>query len=151
MCKYFVFMWYIYWSFHKKSQNLKGPAQPQILPFFKWINCGWRDSNLCTSLSLDNSRFFFSIIIWCYRNRKLKQKIHKTMPRHNLMQWRGKLKMFYITNNNEKNGTVFVKNNKIMYQKLMATINSVLQTITRYSARAFGYRFTGFFILREVY
>ena len=59
--------------------------------------------------------------------------------------------MFYITNNNEKNGTVFVKNNKIMYQKLMATINSVLQTITRYTARAFGYKFTGFFIFREVY
>ena len=56
--------------------------------------------------------------------------------------------MFYITNNN---GIVFVKNNKIMYQKLRAKINSVLQTITRYSARAFGYRFTGFIILREVY
>ena len=38
-----------------------------------------------------------------------------------------------------------MKNNKIMYQKLIAKINSVLQTITRYSARAFGYRFTGFF------
>ena len=44
-----------------------------------------------------------------------------------------------------------MKNNKIMYQKLIAKINSVLQTITKYSAGAFGYRFTGFFILREVY
>ena len=30
-----------------------------------------------------------------------------------------------------KKGIVFVKNNKIMYQKLIAKINSVLQTITR--------------------
>ena len=44
-----------------------------------------------------------------------------------------------------QNGIVFVKNNKVMCQKLRAKINSVLQTITRYSARAFGYRFTGFF------
>ena len=75
--------------------------------------------------------FFFSIIILCYKNWKLKQKIHKHSAPTQSYVVTGETKNV-LYNRQWKNGIVFVKNNKIIYQKLIAKINSVLQTITSF-------------------